>query len=577
MKKVIFWLLSLFLITPVFANQSEFVVSSWWVYYLCYVNNISAWNTSSRTYYISPFRCWSINSNNGFSESFSFNNNFWPFTFSNQATISSYALRFFSWWLKYSNQVNYMSNSQYYYSFPLSSLTTDWVYPWYNFLNTLVYSNLNNWAFLSFNWNSINWSLYNNYYFESDSYFSNVSSYYYNLDISSSSVSLSWDNYSFVSIFDDTFSTNNFWKIVSFDWKVNWVLLIPLLDYWYNYLTWSHTMLLKNINWNLVYNILDCFSSQSLVLKNCSVSDRWYFNDLTFFNNSWYNYNITPSYLGWSYYKKYKFAFYSWSSVILYYFDWFNDSTSNYDTFINRSKSFELTSNFNAPEIFSSIQFPITWWQVIDILETLCNSSFIKPIFCNWVDQVSTWVDWFWDLDWSWNLIYTLINTDPNNMGWGDITPDWSWGFNITCSDQDWFWCPLLENAWLSWYLDYWSWFILGTDYYETFFQKTGRFFACPYWYVVLDTNSFLKILNKFNQISESIGFDFMLPINCSIAAFTHWKNYKFLKDVDLWLNPLMWDIQGPDDPRVYLYRFFDFLMSVALLFFLLKLYHLIF
>lgn len=579
MKKIIFWLLSLIVfLSPVF-SYDFFVGSSWGNNYLCYFNDFSVWNSSNRsyTYNVSPFFCWSITENHNFNQSFQINTISSPFTISNVNSRSAYNLRFFSNWLKLSNQVDYLNNSSRYYSFPSSSLTNNISYPWESFQHQLVYVNLNLWSFLAFNWNTLVWNLYNNYFFTWYNYFSNSSSYFYNIDISTSSSFVSWNNVDFVSIFDDWFSTNNSWKIINMNSKINWLLLFPLMDYWYDYLTWSHTLLMKFINWQLVYNILNCFSSQSSVLKNCDVVDRWYFSDLSFFNFSWYLYNNIPSYIGPYFYKYYKFAFYSWNIITLYWVNWYNYSWSNYFDFITLYKSFELTSNSSAPDIFPTINFPISSWEVVDILDTLCNSSFIKPIFCNWVDQVSTWVDWFWDLDWSWNLIYTLINTDPNNMGWGDITPDWSWGFNITCSDQDWFWCPLLENAWLSWYLDYWSWFILGTDYYETFFQKTGRFFACPYWYVVLDTNSFLKILNKFNQISESIGFDFMLPINCSIAAFTHWKNYKFLKDVNLWLNPLMWQIQGPDDPRVYLYRFFDFLMSIALLFFLLKLYHLIF
>lgn len=345
----------------------------------------------------------------------------------------------------------------------------------------------------------------------------------------------------------------------------------------------------------VVSNYLCDFSSNFWIKNNCILVWWWFLTWVLWFI-TWLDQPLTKTSLSLIFFDSkivstyYNSLWYSYSflsspySLSLTHFvrDWSNHSVSTNSFLISYITWYSIS---NPPDILSTVNFsdnipslePLTTWKVVDILDTLCNSSLIKPAFCNWVDQVSTWVDWFWDLDWSWNLIYTLINTDPNNMGWGDITPDWSWGFNITCSDQDWFWCPLLKNAWLSWYLDYWSWFILGTDYYETFFQKTGRFFACPYGYVVLDTNSFLKVLNKFNSISESIWFDFMLPINCSIAAFVHWKNYKFLKDVDLWLNPLMWHIQGPDDPRVYLYRFFDFLMSIAILFFLLKLYHLIF
>lgn len=597
MKKIIFWLLSILFFVGSFCGATIFVkspvINHSWLDYLCYSNwlDVYTWKTFpgylwSYDYYSIPFSCWSFDTLNSFSPYFKFFTEYsWFLT--NYFSASSSSFRFFSKSLNYFPAVE---NANVFSSFIKSSLTTSSTR---NFIssNYLLKINLDNWEFLSYNPTNIQWFFYDNYFFSGVSlWYNNVVNSFYLPWVAASFVYNSSSWFIFQTIFSDWYSLNSSWKIVKFQSIYDDILTIPLLDFWYNYLTWSKTLLLKFYNNSLVYNILDCFTSKSSVLKSCSVIDKWYFSNYSdFLLNSWFVIYWVDLSVLYPLSSNNFFSFVYYNSWVLssFYFPslfgdigatWSNSYYHNdYKNLIVSKKSFELTSNSSVFDILSTINFPISSWEVIDILDTLCNSSFIKPIFCNWVDQVSTWVDWFWGLDWSWNLIYTLINTDPNNMGWGDITPDWSWWFNVICSDQDWFWCPLLENAWLSWYLDYWSWFILGTDYYETFFQKTGRFFACPYWYVVLDTNSFLKILNKFNQISESIGFDFMLPINCSIAAFTHWKNYKFLKDVNLWLNPLMWQIQGPDDPRVYLYRFFDFLMSIALLFFLLKLYHLIF
>lgn len=625
MKKIIFWLLSFLLISPLFVNWDILgivdIVDSTWENIYYELTDMCHQYSSATPKNIISYWFWKYTD----IDSFSYYNISWdlvssvdPCTITDNPWVYVYWLN--NWYFTDSSWNNILL-----WSLVTTGLT---YYPftfWFNFWYWLNSESIFNWnLYLKLPvWN--NYNLRNPYYITIN--WNNNNSSVVNLP------DRWYSTYRFVRLYTE-YNIFNFWNSTSFvtnfgsfvdipDWCSR-ILYTTLSDWWYSSIfNCSWGLQFKTIAWSDInYTFYEEFSSVDVSDKNrdylflhfnnyTSEFLSWKLSIIIKNTSSWFVYNIYPfvnsvNQLSWvdplrKWYLVWKFFSYSLnnSTELPYYFDsywsynnwlsirsynrwnyYFSSNLWSIYPYISSTSTLTFNEDNSAPKInlvWDNWSNSLTTWKVVDVLDTLCKSSLIKPAFCNWVTEVSTWVDWFWDLDWSWNLIYTLINTDPNNMGWADITSNWSWWFNITCSDQDWFWCPLLENAWLSWYLDYGSWFILGTDYYETFFQKTGRFFACPYWYVVLDTNSFLKILNKFNQISESIGFDFMLPINCSIAAFTHWKNYKFLKDVHLWLNPLMWQIQGPDDPRVYLYRFFDFLMSIALLFFLLTLYHLIF
>lgn len=604
-KYLILWIFSLLFITPAFAivSFSPSIVNHSWKDYFCFVETMtvttgrnSTWPsyTSSQDYYTTPIRCgW-------FSDyiTFSYYFNLFP---EMSGKVWNVPIGSQSYYRFYNKSLNFVVGPGYtaispVFSTPLYTASFNSVSKTnLTFQNSILFSNYSllkinysNSSFFDFTLNELQWNFYNKPFFTWVTYWNNNwLSMYYLPGMSLSSVYQSWSSYLFKTIFDDWYTLNDNWKIISFNTNVNDVLLVPLLDYWYNYLTWSKTLLLKLYDWNLIYNLLDCYSSKSDVLSSCSVIDKWYFNDyVSFLSLSWYNPFFESSYTlnflnnktnySLNYYNNWVINSFIFgrlsnanSSDISFYY-------SGFDSLFGLTKSFNLLSDSSVIDIWPTIKFNLTFHEAQDVLDTLCNSSLLKPAFCNRIDEVSTWVDWFWDLDWSWNLVYTLINTDSDDMWWATITPNWSWWFNITCSSDWGFLCPIIQNSWSDLLSDYWSWVLLDTWYYENFFQKTWYFFRCPYEYIVLDTWSFLRILNKFNDISSSIGFDFMLPINCTISAFVHGKQFKFLSDVDLWLDPLMWYIQGPDDPRIYLYRFFDFLLSFALLCFLLKLYHLI-
>lgn len=580
MKKYVISIFSLLLlISPVF-SYDFFVWSSWGNNYLCYFNSYSTYNSSSRSYKynVSPFYCWSITENHNFIQSFQINTISSPFTISNVSYSAGYNLRFFSNWLKLSNQVDYLNNSSRYFSFPTSSLTSNISYPWQSFQHSLVYVNFNRWSFLVFDWKNIAWSLYNNYFFTWYDYFNDVSSYFYNIDISTSSSFVSWNSVGFVSIFDDWFSTDNFWKIINMNTKIDWLLLVPLMDYWYDYLTWSHTLLMKFIDWQLVYNILDCFSSKSSFLKNCDVVDRWYFNDLSFFNWSWYSYNITPSYIGSYIYKYYKFAFYSWNVISLYWVQWYNISWSYYSDFITLYKSFELTSNSSVSDILSTVNFPLTTWDayswsvrkcINDINYYNLNTSFCNSIWVfigsNWIPVLNTSLSWASCLklvkmyDDNWNLIEKMITCEEaqSYLSWWLFT-DSQWNIFYQC-----FWDSCLYTN-TSQYFQSW---LVSSSYYNS----DSLFFSCPYPIITW----FNSLLTNFSNI-ELWQFSIWLPIICFYSSFQAWKNYTLFSWLTSYIDtPLMWLISSSDDDRNYLYKFFDIILCIWILMFLLKLYHL--
>lgn len=682
MKKIIFWILSILLISPVFSvdirlisnnNQISFenISNSTNLTYLqTNYNTLTFWNDPNvyhtflsiydewsvlsypYKFYVSDFTWYSYNlniNNSVFSQS-SNNQYIWDskiwwywllsisknWYFYDPDTLQLFYSRYTDWdysWnnplISFWNNINtwvrtYLNNSylRVFYSDNFnwySDTLTPWVNTqkstpfnyelfilWSNFFNTKYYSVLLPWRFNGtfytpnysywFSYvNALTWYTWNtlkfytvfpffDYEFTSTWVYSVPSWWYTNQFYMFRFDWLSaWSDFSHLAVI---------WKCNSYFCNGTWLYSDMLYsEYYCNWLSLNESTKYINfsekctlINWWIIKNILP-FTNSTWVVNISFVTNNFLSNILSYFNSpqiNWVKWNIvypqdyTYNWF-WNFYINSNKLCYKVASYYRYYFSSFNDVCYNIVS----------TSNWVIPDFLSNYNNtysdpvdpvpsePLTTWSVVDVLDSICKTAIVKPPYCQnwWLVDLSWDLEGMWYVDLSWNLVYTVIGTDPNNLWSFDLVPNWSWWFDVICTD-DLFWCTLSDNLWLSWVIIWWSsWFMLPIDYYDKFFTQTWYWAKCPYPYTDINVWLHSKFLNKVWNI---LGFDIFLPVNCFIAAFSHWKNYKFLSDVSLGTNPLMWQIQWFDDPRVYLYRFFDFLLSFALLVFLLKLYHLL-
>lgn len=621
MKKVIFWILSILFVSPLFVNWDilwivDIVDSTWENVYYELTDMCNQYTSTTPKNIISYW--------------------FWKYT-----DLDSFSFYDINW-----NSVSSVD--------PCSITDNPWIYVYW----------LNNWYFTDSSWNSVflwslvttglsyypftfafnfsywlnsdsvfNWNLYlklpvwNNYNFR-NSYYITI-----NWDNNNSSVvDLSnwwYSTYRFVRLYIE-YNILNFWNSSSFITNFGSVVDVPgwcsrilyttLSDWWYSsILNCSWDLQFKTIAWSDInYTIYDEFSSVDVLDNNRDYlflhfnnysSDylSWKLSIIVKNTSSWLIYNIYPfvnsvNQLSWvdplrKWYLIWSFYSYSLSNSteLPYFFDsywsynnwlnirsynrwkyYFSSSLWTIYPYISSTSTLTFNEDNSVPKInliWDNWSNSLTTWKVEELIDIYCNQlHLINPALCNnnWGPSIWSWA-YTYEPVLSWDQVVLVITdySDTNNY----IIHTWEdWEIWIECV---WDWCPIYNNTWSS---DIWSvWgsgFILDTWYYENFFNKTWYFAKCPYPYTDLQIWEKLKIVQK---IKNSIGdFDIFLPINCSIAAFTAWKTYKFLSDIDMWLNPLMWNIQNSEDLRVYLYRFFDFLMSFALIVFLLKIYHLL-
>lgn len=596
MKKYVISILSLLFFIGSFCSASIYVrspvINHSWLDYLCYFNWLSVytWKTFpqyvwSYDYYLIPFSCWSFDTLNSFSPYFKFFTEYsWFIT--NYYSSSSPSFRFFS---KSLNFFPAAPSANVFSSFIKSSLTTSSTR---NFIssNYLLKINLDNWEFLSYNPTNIQWFFYDNYFFSGVSlWYNNVVNSFYLPWVAASFVYNSSSWFIFQTIFSDWYSLNDSWKIVNFQSIYDDILTIPLLDFWYNYLTWSKTLLLKFYNNSLVYNILDCFTSKSSVLKSCSVIDKWYFSNYSdFLLNSWFvtywvDLSVLYSYSG----SKNRFSFVYYDSWVLssFYFSphfvdigatWSNSYYhDDYKNLIVSKKSFELTTNSSVLDILSTINFPLTTWEVSSWSIKKCmndvNYYHLNSLFCNSLG-VYIWADWVPVLHTSpsclriiqafndsWDLVELTVSCDEAQsfLSWW-FYQDSSWNIFYKC-----FWDTCLYTN-VSQYFQSW---IVSDSYYNS----DSVFFSCPYPIITWSNN----ILSRFSNL-QLWQYSIWLPILCFYSSFLAWKNYKLFSWFDSWLSqPLFWYITSSTDDRVYLFKFLDIILWLGIMFFLLKLYHL--
>lgn len=366
------------------------------------------------------------------------------------------------------------------------------------------------------------------------------------------------------------FSLNNNWISIS-----TWFLIIPLNSFYtwslsnpnrnISSFTWDKTLVIapwiNSQGWtDIIYNIIDIYSSNVSDLKNWNIISRWSFDiniDLfltrSFLSLPW-TVNVMRNWLwyfseifelGWNYYYR--------SNSLITDWNWKSNSTSSshYNCLYSISAcmpiwQFSLVSNSSVPDILNSI-----WNQSVFTWEISLNPDCVDTQICyelSWTTYCTTRCVSDWELPEG-----SFIGAN-----WFVYVNDSSFSFNNL----------------LSWNFDYSSWFLdedwlLSIDYYSWLFNgdSSFRLWVCPY-----PASNLLSFATKI-RIGNFYPF---MPLNCFISAFQQWAKVHFFDD--FWLFPdldsqlINWDTNF----HITLYRFFDFLLSIWLLFILSALHRLL-
>lgn len=492
-------------------------------------NNLSTVGASANSlFYVNWWdnciNSWVLNTNTC---DYSFYKTFWVQTFDSR------------YWLYSDNQYSWSDYSKTSLSFPFSdsysffgniSWNSDWTLP-----EVYHYSQ----KYLFYSWWDFTyiWWLY-------VARINDLNSYDWNSGFQVIALSLSW-------VFDDLDLTNNYFNYWIFDCPVS------------------------------AQNLFDCTFNDWWVSSSLYTNSSITWNVLRFFTTNYSFYipwNSNTQYLGRSI-KNY----YNRTSNYIYFYRFlspYNASSSSWQPKLI-STTFQLISDWNNyfTDLFPGGWSQSTWSMAINTwLINLCltSPSFydLNTIFCNRVfgGRDLTYVQWLISsgaylqsyIDWSGNLVYVVdIIDEPWVLTW---SVSWECYGDRCINTESWSWGDVepREILHLSW------WDILSSWYYLWFFEsinETWYFFKCPYSYNNSRWVAWRSILN-------AIWRDPFLPINCFIAAYENWRRVKLFDDAFHWYSrgPLMdWDTQNHKN----LFTFFDVLLSTALIFFLMKFYHL--
>lgn len=596
MKKIkwllIFWLFAIFWIGSSFAltwinSIFSYIDSSNWqtAWYLVWVNN-------SLRFWVSPFYWFST----------------WLVTFN---TLASY----------FPNTIihpaNVLLNTQSFSNplwFSISVENTWWSIESYNFwnLDDLLFSRVvdystwdsfpiiiwDNWKYLTFSWDKniiYNWQ---NVLTLTDVNYLHYCFYWIDYSLSclfSTNSNSQW--FIFKSFFDsiDWYLEYNNFAVVPIHEKIDWT------QYNSNFFTWWITLVLGYWNFNnnnsqwIIYNLYNCYSSNPEVLKSCNLNSKWYIN----INSDSFFRRLFLS-LMWNFSNVSNHWYWSFSDVIYSWWHFYFRSNWYYNIFSTTATSSTQSKNncygFSSCFWFSELPLQnddsvvnlLSWWwwsqstwsmAINTWLMNLCltSDSFytLNYSFCNlvfWGRDLSyyQWLLQSWAylqsyIDWSWNLVYVIdIYDEPSTLTWTSVVWDCYWDRCI--NTQSWSWWDVSP-----WDIVIFSWGeFLSSWYYSNFFEsinKTWYFFQCPYSY-----NDSRWV--AWRAILTAIWKDPFLPVNCFIAAYENWRRIKLFDDAFHWFSfgPLMsWDSQNHRN----LFSFFDILLSTALIFFLMKFYHL--
>ena len=364
---------------------------------------------------------------------------------------------------------------------------------------------------------------------------------------------LNWFYVARINDLNSTFENSDF-QVIALDLHWSWTLSDLFFTYW----------------------IFDCpYSAQDIL--DCSFNDWWTISNLYTANSITWNvlqflttrdwFSVGSSYNYFSNFLRNKLST-DWTLTFYRLLSPNNATSSNYLRWL--STSVQLVSDWN--NYFQDL-FP-WWWQstwsiaINTWFLDLClnnlqfwelNSYLCNKLF-NWNNLVlipgQTWYYLSYWYDENWNLRFWITYQE-------DLEEQMSW--YIREQDENWNWYTYLPEESNTW-LDNSNWL---KDYFNNWFEH-WVFFSCPFHY----TDSYYREFKLFwiTHFVPKLWQSFLYPIYCMGAWFREWKNIDFFSWVNLWLES---QLLSSSDYN-YLYRLFDLILSVLIMFFIIKIYHLL-
>lgn len=358
------------------------------------------------------------------------------------------------------------------------------------------------------------------------------------------------------------------WILIESDlswYYFDWVLVLPSNSYY----SWSDPLqylIAKDPNnlSQILYEVYSCANSDVNVLFSwsdwCYKIDAWYltYNNSKFlmnFPNYWIDININDS----DYPFLSDITQFRWQVIA----KWLNQIQI-------WSHTYWLETDYNV-----SIQ---DWLNSFNPEATadyykkcITDSSFYEEnkSFCDvFASALNTWlpteIPWTYDqyvvvsYDENWNPIYWITIQDDfiSQKSWYEWQIDWSWNWYLGCVSDS---CNPYYNSWVDvWYSSLTEWF---SDFFENW-----MFFACPFPY------DHVKTFQLWSDLMAQIWNKILFPINCMIAWYQEWKLFNILWS---WWQVLDSRLLSSDDYD-NLYKLFDVILSLWILFFIFKVYNLI-
>lgn len=378
-----------------------------------------------------------------------------------------------------------------------------------------------------------------------------------------------WINWDFSCVYNTSSNINfvhfNYNTSDEYWYLFTWYLVQPLnfLDS-NNYFFWTSTLLISlDSQERVIYNIVDVYSDNPVSLSAWNIIDKWYIDiwSLSFSNRYFLSSNSL-----WNFSEIYEnsWVFYFRSNLIQKH----NTTATTYTQYCRENLLncflwtwLSLVSHESAPIInllwsSHSSWFDSFYWDSTSNLYVNCMSD-NPPDYC--FDT-----EWNLQIDFLQNCFATFDNVNQKtyyfcNLWWilqqVEFINYWSWVSISSCASWN---CSSYFWIYDRWY---------DEEYFENYLNSTWLLFKCPRPY---DN----KLTLRPSLITLLNWTDILLPINCSIAWFSYWKN--ILNFENSWHFVQNWPLLNFEwDNWTLLYYFFDILISIWIIIFVWKIFYL--